>query len=286
MRIICLSILLLALTPLHADVIFRDSFESGDMSTTNSDGFAWGRNNRTSIVTMNPQCGDLHPGDPTVIYNNKKICNGPIEGRNWQAYDGDNSLRFRYPAGENQTEQRFSLGTRYMPEFWMRYFIRVPDNFYQGTKNNKFLAIWVDTYDRPGDVTWQTRPAGNGSANLVYQDGGVTSGETDPTPFISVPDDRGKWMEIIVHYKSASSRSASDGIIELYRKWVGKPNYEIIHRKTNANTFEVGSAKQGIHKGYFFGWANDPYDVDTEWLLDNVEIFDDLHFPNRPQIER
>lgn len=254
------------------------------MSTTNQDGFSWGRNNRTSIVTMNPICGELQPDDATVIYNNGVICNGPIKGRDWKAYEGHNSLRFRYAAGKNMAEQRFTLGDRYMPEFWMRYFIRVPNNFYHGSLNNKFLAIWVDTYDVPGDVTWQTRPAGNGSANLVFQDGGVTVGESDPTPFISVPDDRGKWMEIIIHYRSASSSNASDGIIELYRKWVGNPNYELIHRKTNANTFEVGAAKQGVHQGYIFGWANDPYNDDTEWLLDNVEILDDLHFPNPPEM--
>jgi len=259
---------------LLADMVLHDSFESGNMSTTDADGFGWEGNNATSIVTMNPKCNGLSKGDATVIYNNKTMCNGPISGRDWTAKDGNNSLRFRFGAGKNMSEQRFNLGVHY-PDLWLRYFIRVPVNFSQGTLNNKFLALWTDTYDKQGTVTWDTRPDSNhdGGANLTYADGGTTHPETGATPFISVPKDRGRWMEILVHVKPATSATAHDGIIQLSRRWVGDKNFTKIHEKLNAIIYEPGVSTQGIAHGYLFGWANDPYKEDTEWLLDDLSVY-------------
>lgn len=255
--------------------LLRDGFESADMSTDagfNAAGFVWEQNNRTSVVTTEPACDGLVTGDPTVVFSNGPLCNGPIEGRDWTAREGDHSLRFRYPGGEEMSEQRFNFGDGHYPELWVRYWLRVPTAFTHGGANNKLLALWVDTYDIQGDVTWQTRPDGAGGANVVYQDGGVTSGETDPTPFIAVPEDRGRWMQLAAHYASASSVDAHDGVIELYRRWDDETEWTLLHQKLDADTFEIGSAEQGIGRGYFMGWANDPYDSDTEWLLDDVEM--------------
>jgi hypothetical protein len=273
-------IFLLVLFPVlsSAETLFNDSFESGDLSTTSADGFSWGNGYATSIVTNNPQCGGLNAGDPTAIYNGASICNGPIAGKDWAALDGNNSLRFRFASGREMSEQRFSLGKHY-PDIWIKYNIRVPINFAQGSLNNKFLALWVDNYDSLGDVTWQTRPAGGGSANLVFQDGGVAHGEEDPTAFITVPKDRGRWMEVIVHVKTATTSTSNDGVIQLWRKWYDDQYYTKIHEKLNARVNESGAPVQGISAGYVFGWANDPYDAETEWLLDNWSIYDTLETP-------
>ncbi len=263
-----------------AGLIFTDGFESGNMSTTDADGFHWGQNNATSIVTTNPKCGGLSSGDSTAIYNNKAICNGPISGTNWTAKDGNNSLRFHFGAGKYMAEQRFTLGKHY-PEIWLHYWIRVPVNFYQGTLNNKFLALWVDTYDSLGDVTWQTRPNPDnaGGATLVVQDGGVAHGEQFPTPFITYPDDQGRWMEIVAHVKVATTRTSNDGVIQLWRRWSGDKYYTKIHEKLNASVYEVGAPVQGISHGYIFGWANDPYKVSTNWLVDDFSIYDSYTTP-------
>lgn len=259
----------------HGDPLILDSFESGNMSATNEDGFDWGINNKTSVVTAE-----------RVVYNNGDKSVAIPSGRNWEPKSGEHSLRFRYGAGEPMTEQRFKLGRHYR-DIWVTYWIRVPLNFTQGSKNSKFLSLWPLKYDRAGTVTWQTRPNGSGGANLVFSDGGVTSGEEDSTSFISVPDDRGRWMHVAAHLKSASGPTAKDGTIQFFRRWEGEATYTKIHEKLNADTWDDTSVEQGISKGYIMGWANDPYDVDTEWLLDEFAVhtqspIDDFVFSNKP----
>lgn len=265
-------------TPATSEVFFSDSFESGDMSATNSAGFNWQGNNRTSIVT-----------DERVVYSNGEK-NVPMpSGRDWEATDGDHSLRFRYGAGEEWAEQRFKLGRHY-EDLWIGYWARVPINFVHGSLNNKFLSLWPESYDRPGTVTWQTRPNGSGGAVLVVQDGGVTDGERQATQFIEVPKDQGRWMHIVARVKSASGPNANDGIIQFYRRWEGENNYKKLHEKTISDTWDDTSNQQGISQGYILGWANDPFNDDTEWLVDEFTLsttsligsVDDANPPNPP----
>jgi len=68
--------------PVQAERVFLDSFESGDMSSTNSQGFDWGRNNRTSVVT-----------EEAAVYNNGEIYNIPSGDPDWSPKTGDHSLR-------------------------------------------------------------------------------------------------------------------------------------------------------------------------------------------------
>ncbi|MDK8464260.1 hypothetical protein [Marinobacter sp. SS13-12] len=259
----------------NGETLIVDSFESGDMSATNEDGFDWGRNNRTSVVTAEG-----------VVYSNGDKDIAIPSGRDWGPKDGNHSLRFRYPAGEPMAEQRFKLGKHYK-DVWVTYWIRVPINFTQGSQNSKFLSLWPSTYDRAGTVTWQTRPNGSGGANLVFQDGGVTSGEADSTSFITVPDDRGRWMHVAAHIKASSGPTAKDGTIQFFRRWEGESSYTKIHEKLNADTWDDSSEMQGISQGYIMGWANDPYDQNTEWLLDEFALhtqspIDNLAFSNKP----
>ncbi|MBS8230993.1 hypothetical protein [Marinobacter salarius] len=261
--------------PVQAERVFLDSFESGDMSSTNSQGFDWGRNNRTSVVT-----------EEAAVYNNGEIYNIPSGDPDWSPKTGDHSLRFRYSSGQPMTEQRFDLGAHYR-DVWIAYWIRVPNNFVQGSLNSKFLSVWPETYDREGTVTWNTRPNGRGGSNLLVSDGGVVRGEDLSTPFIEVPGDRGRWMHVVARLKSASGPNAHDGIIQLYRRWEGDDSYTVIHDKRTADTWDNTTGTQGISQGYILGWANDPYSNDTEWLLDDFSVhtsspLDDIAPENRP----
>jgi len=276
-------------TAARADVFVEDSFESADMSAPdgpapaiNTIGFSWAANNRTSVVTQDAVEGAV------VVYNNGVVHNVVGFTKDWTAYDGDYCLRFRYPADSEWAEQRFSLGAK-CTDLWLRYWARVPINFTHGSLNNKWLALWNETYDVPGDVTWQTRPDGNGGARLVVQDGGVTGGESLSAPFITTPDDRGRWMQVVVHVKAASAAGANDGVIQLYRRWSGEAQFTKLQEKLDANTWESG-ATPGIASGYFMGWANDPYTEETEWLIDDVtfsttsllDVGSSAHVPSPP----
>lgn len=107
---------------INAQVLISDSFESMDLSATNSDGFSWAGTNRTSIVTQHPEDGNV------VVFNGNPIYNIVNDDRDWTAFDGDYSLRFRYAAGAAMSEQRFDLGSAY-PEIWISFWLRVPSNF-------------------------------------------------------------------------------------------------------------------------------------------------------------
>src|SRR6056297_1022160 len=80
--------------PASADDLFFDSFESGDLNTSQN-GFEWGGDGSTGNVTVSTE----------------------------RAYSGQHSLRFLFrgkPAGQDSTaEQRFSLGGEFT-ELWVQ----------------------------------------------------------------------------------------------------------------------------------------------------------------------
>jgi len=248
-----------------------DSFESGDMSATNEHGFDWGANNRTSVVTAD-----------TEVYNNGTVERPIGSGKNWDPKDGEHSLRFRYPAGQNMAEQRFDLGGAY-EDLWLQYWVRVPINYYhgQGSPNNhKFLAMWMDGYSQKGEgatVVWEFWGSSDGSSRLAtsYNEGdaGVSTGHQQHQDFVS-PADQGRWMEITVHLKASSDNSTRDGVIEMWRRWENEPasDREQLHKVTDALLSKPSSGPQGWKSGYFMGWANSPYSQDTEWLIDHITI--------------
>lgn len=251
-----------------------DTFESVDFSSPNGPapaknvaGFEW--YNLTAI--------SLVDGDGYVVRNgnDEPVSIGPLPEREWEngpGYTGNTAMRCRYAAGENMAEVSFRLAS-YYTELWWRRWVKVPINFTHGSLNNKWFSIFPTraTYDEAGTTTFQTRPNGNGGANAVYQDGGVTSGEAGSTPYISVPADRGRWMQIVYHLKWASSNTANDGIIKHWRRWEDETDFTLIHSKTNAQLYNTTDSN-GMKEGFIFSWANDPYDADTEFLMDDVEI--------------
>lgn len=262
--------LLSAACATYAAPTLVDGFESANLSAptgpspaVNTNGFRWLQLNYTTVVgTVN--------GQMTKVWGTSGSMNEPLPGTA-ACKNGSYCLRFNYLAGNYMSEQRFVLG-KYYKDLWIRYWIRVPTNFTQGSMNNKFLSLWVNTYDTSGTVTWQTRPSSGGSANLVVQDGGVTGPETQATPFISVPSDRGRWMQVVMHVKSATASGANNGVIQFYRRWENETSFKKLHEKLNANTWQSGSSSQGIAYGYVMGWANDAYDVNTEWLVDDFTV--------------
>ncbi len=275
-------------TGLEQPGVVTDNFESADMSTTNDAGFSWSANNKTSIVTQHPIDG------PVAVYNNGSIYNiaNPIMGdgtlRDWSAFAGDYSLRFRYPANQSWSEQRFDLGSAY-PEIWVRFWLRVPQNFEHntGNTNNKLFAIWMDGYEFGGlgpTIVWQYRNDGsNGSTTMFYKlqntgalnndNGQRHSGELQTQPFISFPDDQGRWMQLAFHVKASSSAASSDGVVQMYRRWDGESNFTLIHEDLNVELLHAPPAGPvGFRRGYLMGWANAAYENDTEWLLDDFTV--------------
>ncbi len=279
---ICIVILSMAMYTTNSAEIFSDSFESADFSSTNIEGFKWSFPNRTSIVKQDPEVGAV------VVNNGKAIYNIIGSARDWTAKSGIHSMRFHYPAGESMSEQRFNLVTPHR-DLWFRYWLRVPVNFRHGTgnNNNKLFAIYMDSYEFKGlgpTVVWQYRNNGsNGSNTVVYHlnntgtmndsNGQRHSGELQSTPFITYPDDQGRWMQLVFHVKAASNSSLHDGVIQMWRRWQNESSFTKLHEITNAQIHSPVSTN-GWRAGYIMGWANAAYSVDTEWLLDDFIVSD------------
>ncbi|QSP93676.1 hypothetical protein LPB19_10715 [Marinobacter salinisoli] len=268
------SVLFAALitSTVSAAPLLVDSFESGDLSATNADGFQWSSTNRTGVVTEN-----------ALIYNKGPTNEVPAYDFDWAPKHGAHSLRFEYPPGKAWSEQRFKLGDAYR-DIWFQYWVRVPVNYYHGQKsptNNKFFSLWMDGYSSKGNgpsIAWEFWGDPDGSSRIAfhYSSGGYTimGSHRQIKPFISVPRDRGRWMEVTIHVKAASSSSSNDGVIEFWRRWEDEsPDArELLHRTTSADIAAPPGGPNGWAAGYLMGWANAEYAEQTDWLIDYFTI--------------
>jgi hypothetical protein len=267
-----LGLTLLILPGAKADPVFYDSFESADMSATNAFGFSWARNNWTAIVTSE-----------AAVYANGEIYVEASEisgdSADWDPINDQHAMLFEYPAGHNMTEQRFSLGQA-LPEIWYSYWIKVPENFQHPVtvpNNNKFFATWMDGYSHSGDgptVFWNIFSNNKGGSDLAisYSDGNYTVAgrQLQHTPFIKVPDDRGRWMKVVMYLK-AGNQSGS-GEVGFWRRWENENSFTKLHELTNIDLVIPAGGPEGWAKGYIMGWANAPYQEKTDWLLDSFTV--------------
>jgi hypothetical protein len=283
-----------AVTPdlsLPAGNIVSDKFESADTSAPGFPDFSWDGQRSTSIVTMDPNLPHCTGVGPYAVYNNGNICKPPSTAPDWTALHGDYSMRFRYELGTNTNafaEQRWRLENgRTERELWMRYALRVPKNYvhenvpdifgesWTASDNNKLWAIWQDAYSTQGtgsNLRMEFRPDGNGGS--VWDVDVSNGGEgTQSFPFITVPDDRGKWMYICVRVVTESTPAASDGSITVWRKWAdGADTWEQTHSVTGQpyKAPDVGVA--GWSAGYLMGADNSGYMEETEFLIDDFNL--------------
>jgi len=255
--------------------LFFDGFESGTKTSTNAEGFRWVRSNRTSVVT----------NTASVWNDNGQINNPKPPEKDWTAFSGEHSLRFRFPGGSNSySEQRFDLGQAHR-EIWIRYSLRVPTNFTHrftgGPNNSKFFAIWMDAYQAEGNgatVTWEFWPGADrsGGSEMAYNvaPGGRTAsgGQLMHNPFIRVPEDRGRWMHVVLHVVAATSQTSNDGLIETFVRWDGESGFRQLHSDSRADIGPASTGPQGWKAGYVMGWSNPGYDEETEWLMDDFTV--------------
>jgi len=257
---------------LEQGVFYYDGFESGDMSATNADGFAWGKNNCTSVVTAK-----------MAVWNNGKIANPGPEGCDWRAKTGKHCLRFSYPPNKPWAEQRFDLGKPYR-ELWIRYWLRVPVNYTHELprpgrpSNGKLLALWMDGYSQKGDgptVLWNSWRSGEGSTNVTICHGageGTMFGHKQHKLFISVPRDRGRWMQVVYHVKAATDRKSNDGWFRMWRRWEDEPTFTKYTDLRNANAGPPPGGPEGWQRGYIMGYMNAAFKERTDFLIDDFTL--------------
>ncbi len=257
-----------------------DSFESGDFSAPGATGFMWSNTTVSSIVTAD-----------TLVFKTSLINEPAPETSQWEAKTGDHALRIRYRAGQAWAEQKFHWDEP-QPELWMSFWLRVPTNYahpkVEGAGDNqKLFRLWMDGYGSKGDGTtvgMSFRGDGHGGSYFFAKIAG--GGDAGKVPFISIPSDRGRWMHLVVHVDSESVPGASDGVMEVWRKWEEDTDYTKTHDFRN-QPIKLSSTKKGFASGYLMGWANAAYPVLTEFLIDDFELatsplFSSSNAPNSP----
>lgn len=256
-----------------AQSIMSDDFSTGDVSKS-VNGFTWAG-------------GDSSNDPSSATYVAETVTR-----------DGElrDALHFDYKAGSRWAEKRFDIGKPH-PELWVRYWIKVPDNFEHSSgspNNNKFFALWMDDYSAKGDgptVFWNYWRSDSGSNLTVSYSHGqnrVSGANMQSTPFINTPEDRGRWMEVVLRVKAASSRSSNDGIIETHRRWENEASFTKIHEVRDANIAIPPGGPNGWQRGYIMGYANAPYSEDTVWVVDEIEFSNSslLNTGHRPKPPR
>jgi hypothetical protein len=249
-----------------------DTFETANMTPTlNNASFAWETNTRTSIVTMNP--------GPIAVWNNVVISTPGPEGSDWNAKEGDYSLRFRYTAGTPvNTEQRWNLSGIGQPDLWVRYWLRVPVNYpSHNTGNNKFFVLWMDSYgtNLGSKVIWELWPGAGGTSYLKTEirdrDGFASS---DSLYFIDPAADQGRWMQMVLHVKASSSIGASDAVVETWRRWENETTFTKLSDFQNVELRKPDDTNlpQGWQGSFLMGFANQNFPEDITFFVDNFEL--------------
>lgn len=247
--IVAMSLAQVALSS-HAAVIFQDGFEGGNLNAR-SNGFSWGESRDTAVSRD-------------------------------RAKGGSYALKFTFagvPSGQDSfSEQRFYLGANY-PDIWVSYDIYIPSNYVHrqqsDSANNKgFLYLWSGDYNKPsgpgmGPNFWPQNETTGPASYASHYVWGPNSGKHfwSAMPRAIDAEDRGKWVQIVAHYKYASS-SNNDGVAEIWKTRDGVQ--QKLMSITNGDWYVSG--QRGFDQGYLLGWANSGFDQTTVFYIDNVVV--------------
>jgi hypothetical protein len=165
------------------------------------------------------------------------------------------------------------------------FWLRVPTNYSHpdaSPNNQKLLAVWMDGYSYQGDgsTIWLGfHASGNGSSTFAatHTSGRFTSSKAyeQTKAFIATPGDRGRWMQIVVHMKAESSAGAADGFMRVWRRWEGDARFAETQYLSGKELRLPANGPQGFAAGYLMGWANAPYPVETNFLIDDFVVSTD-----------
>jgi len=256
-------------------VVFQDGFESGALAATQN-GYRW-------------RGPSANPGSQVSV--SRDI-----------ARSGSSSLKFLNGASSRCThswaEQRFEFGEN-LKEVWLEYYIYFPSGkesfatkFEHRTPtkknsdgscssspntsdNNKFLRLWDLDYNKfhvKAGFEYRSTQSGPAGDSRLY---GMYGSDTKPIgnwakqnwdPAISDAN-RGRWMQIRVRAKVADSKSAANGVLQLWADGVLRINL------TGLDMAASSGGNNFFRNGYLMGWANSGFDRNTAVYVDDFKIY-------------
>jgi uncharacterized protein YjdB len=257
--------------PAGASLAFQDGFESGTMAAVSA-GYRW--NGAGNTVSR-----DI-------------------------ARSGAYSLKFLYTGAsrcdDGWSEQRFVLGED-LKEVWIEYYLYLPNGqdglgakFYHrettkknadGTcsntvdvsNNNKFLRLWdvdYNNFDVKAGFEYRRSTGGVDGDSYLYgmygsdtrpigdwgvQGGTWNSAITDAT--------RGRWVQIRVRARLADSKTAANGVLQLWADGVLRVDMR------NLDMAAEAGANNFFRNGYLMGWSNSGFNQNTAVYVDDFKIF-------------
>ena len=208
---------------------------------------------------------------------------GDVSIQTTYAKTGTRSKRFRFLTTTDAVEQAFTFTP--VSELWASFWLRVPDNYSHGvitsgSNNNKVIYFWMDDYSFHGDGSTlgiEMRPDGAGGSSYWYVKVSpgrysVTGGDQGSSRFITVPDDLGRWMQVVINAKPETAVDASDGVVRIWRKWDGDSSFTSVYNFTGQPIRLPTAGPVGFAQGYVMGWSNGRYAATTDFYMDDFTI--------------
>ena len=263
-RILIISCLLLFVVVftdkiVFAEEFFNDSFESGDLSHTNS-GTVWMESNTGA-------------GDEVIVTSEL-------------SHSGSYSLKFHYAGSTNLNddawaEQRFHFGEG-KQDFYVRYYIYFPSNYTirnVSPNNNKFIVFWADdVYSGPMSRDMESWDAGTlhqfaykarvSGWPLALTCSGSNGFYTGGDRATIAQDMLGNWTCFEHHIKVETADEPG-----VHQFWING----VLVIDDQDLSWAGGPCSPGyLNNGYLMGWANSGFNVDTDIYIDDV-VFSDSY---------
>jgi len=252
--------------PSSGNTLFTDDFESysvgSSVSGQGANGFRW--------------------GNPLYTHVSNDI-----------AHSGSRSLKFSYgptePDGSSHwwSEQGFNFGQN-LREVWLEYYMYFPDGTEgigsaayrhmagSSSHNNKFLALWADTYQgEPLAIfqLWSTSsPSYNSTINLGRTEGGGADSDlilyprTNNSGTFVGSSDRGRWIQTRVHIRVADMGS-SNGTFRLWK------DGQLLINIQNDPFYDTAGTHNYLRNGYLMGYDNGRFAQTTFIYIDSFKVF-------------
>lgn len=227
----------------RADVIFKDDFETGDLTHTSS-GAKWGSKTNVSVSGAQARTGN---------YAAQFV------------FAGNTSLAANADAF---AELRFDLG-RTTEELWIQFSMYVPTNYQhrnaESSDNNKLFRLWGADYSDAEKIGFSTWPTVDGystaRADWSRDNGGLGPKGALCDAFITASD-LGKWMTIRIHLDAATETQG--GTLQLW-----KNGALVINNDGTVDSYWASNI-HAYRYGYLLGWSNSGFTQTTNMYIDDV----------------
>lgn len=241
-----------------AEVFFNDGFESGDYSYYDPvSGAGWTVRSYGS-------------GDYVSVSSDR-------------AHTGTYSLKFHYAGNLNLAddafaEMRYTTGTSGQTDWYLRYYIYYPSNFFirdaDGSDNNKLGTTWGETYSDGGGKFNMEFEKGSSVGFKLRRDmavgwpysilkcaGTIAAGPDQPR-WTMTSDYLGRWVCWEFHYKMDDG--TGNGQVQLFIDGDLKISMD------NLLYIDAPCDPPYSRFGYLLGWANSGFNEDTDIYIDDV----------------